>query len=82
MGGIVWTRPDYQSQGIFTNLHNYLKAELGVDRVYVHNNNPSNVLIARIYGLAVPPEDEYPPDPQNVAEEFVRVSEMAERVVF
>ena len=61
-GGVVWTRSDYRQQDVFGSLFYWLKGELGIDKVYIHNPSPAGRLIAARFGLSIPKDiDGFPP---------------------
>lgn len=53
-GGYIWTREDYQSQGIFNELFSFIKEQSGIDKVYISKTGPFHLLLAEKYGLFVP----------------------------
>jgi hypothetical protein len=53
-GGTVWTRPDYQNQGIFTMLFFWTKEQAGIEKTYISKNDPFNLLLADKFNLSIP----------------------------
>jgi len=53
-GGVVWTRPDYQSQGIFTMLFRWTAEQAGIQKTYVSWSGAYYELLANKYNLLTP----------------------------
>lgn len=56
-GGIVWTRPDYQGQGIFTMLFQWTAEQAGIQKTYVSWSGSYYELLANKYNLFTPKSD-------------------------
>jgi hypothetical protein len=66
-GGIIWTRPDYQEQGLFTKLFYFTSEAAQIKKIYIHDGSPSGLLVADRYGFAVPKNDSLFSPPLNTA---------------
>jgi hypothetical protein len=66
-GGIIWTRPDYQQQGVFTKLFYFTSEAANLKRIYIHDGSPSGLLVANRYNFAVPKDESLFSPPLNTA---------------
>lgn len=79
-GGIVWTRPDYQNQGIFTMLFFWVREQAGINKTYISKNDPFNLLLADKWNLSIPDNIESLPALGNTYSLFLRAGEIADSV--
>lgn len=80
-GGIVWTRPDYQGQGIFTMLFKWTAEQAGIQKTYVSWSGPYYELLANKYNLLTPKAEVLP---ERVGEQsaisYVETVSFADRI--
>lgn len=77
---IVWTRTDYQQQGIFKELFFWTKEQLGIDRVYITSNGAFGRLLASRYDLIIPKNYDDSADLGNSYENSLSTIEAANRI--
>jgi hypothetical protein len=76
----VWTRADYQQQGIFKELFFWTKGQLGIDRVYVASIGAFGRLLASRYDLIIPKNYDDSASLGNTYESSLRTIEAANRI--
>ena len=79
-GSIVWTRSDYQQQGIFYRLFFWAKEQLGIETIYISKNDPFNLLLAEKYNLSIPRNIEDLPPLDNKYETLLVANDLADRI--
>lgn len=79
-GGVVWTRDDYQQQGIFYRLFFWTKEQAGLETTYISKNDPFNLLLAEKYNLKIPMNIESLPALENKHELRLAADDMADRI--
>jgi len=46
--------PEYRGNNLFKDLFDWLRVEAGIDKNYISRTDPKHLLIASLYGLAIP----------------------------
>ena len=76
-GGIVWTRRDRRSEGIFGKLWSWLKDQEGIKTVYSHDLSVTGQLVASKRGLKLPKSDTFMSEAVNLYETEVSLNAAA-----
>ena len=80
-GGIVWTRPDYQGQGIFTMLFRWTAEQARIQKTYVSWSGAYYELLANKYNLLTPKQElltERPDEQSSIS--YIETTYFADRI--
>lgn len=79
-GGIIWTREDYRSQGIFTELFFWTRDQAEITKTYISKSGPFHALLAEKYGLYVPKDIETLPEPDPQSQSYENILILVDKI--